>query len=361
MEINELLNELHAADLILPSGDGGWRVNPSAKMLYKSLGFDDVAIAQDLNVLNSRLDADTSSEAIRGVKLEVPLISANMSTVTTAPMCIKLAELGALGILHRAWSNTDDYLTEARKLADVGLDWRAASVGVTPDNFELVDDLQYNGINIIVIDIAHGFAQSVVTMAEDIKLRYDHVKVVVGNVTNVAALEVFDGISDAVKVGTASGLACRTKNVTGCFEQQFTAVMKFKEEAKRLGMPIISDGGIREPADFCKAIGAGASAVMAGSVFAACDESAAGWDDPPWPAPSRRIYSGMSSLAVQQDWRGGLKKGTAAEGTTVYLKPTGPVADLVDQYAGALMSAITYAGAVDVKTFQERVKFIRIT
>lgn len=148
--------------------------------------------------------------------------------------------------------------------------------------------------------------------------------------------------------------ACETKNTAGCTEKQFSAVLKFKEEAKRLGMPIISDGGVREPADMVKAIAAGASSVMVGSLFAATDESAAPWVD------GKRLYAGMASEWTQKRWRGGLKPGTCAEGKVIHLEPAGPVASLVERYTGALRSGITYAGATDIKSFQDNVEFITV-
>ncbi len=352
--IDELLRDLRAADLIMQTEEG-WKVNPSAALLYRSLGFDDIAIGQNRNVLSSRLDADISSEVIRGVKLKIPLMAANMSTVTNVDFCAKLNKLGCLGVLHRAWSNTDDYLTEAAKM-EKNAEWRAASVGVgNDDQYTLVDDLQYNGVNIIFIDIAHGWSEAVYDMANYIKLKYSQVKVVVGNVNNVEALYDFDDVADAIKVGIANGLACATKDTAGCVEGQASVIMKFRDEAKRLGMPIISDGGIRKPADFSKAMACGAGSVMMGSVFASCDESAAYT-----MLSGHKVYSGMASLDVQTDWRGGLKPGTCAEGITIHLDPTGPVADTVARYAGALRSAITYAGAVDVASLQKLARFIRI-
>jgi IMP dehydrogenase/GMP reductase len=362
MQLDNLLIELEKSDLIIPDGDGGWRVNPSAKLLYKSLGFEDVAIAQAKNVLKSRLDADICSEVIRGVKLSIPLMAANMSTVIDSEFALKIRSLGAMGVLHRAWANEEDYYREVTRMSVMSdSPWVAASVGVGPEQRKIGRNLIDRGVNILFIDIAHGWSDAVYEDAAAYKAYSEQVKVVVGNVNNLEALYDYDGVADAVKVGIGQGLACSTKNTAGATEKQFSAVLKFKEEAKRLGMPIISDGGIREPGDFSKAIGAGASAVMAGSIFAACTDSAAEWwVDPECGLRTKRIYSGMSSLAVQNEWRGGLKKGTVAEGITIKLEPSGPVEELLDAYAGALRSAITYAGAVDIKSFQNLVKFIRI-
>ncbi len=354
--IELLLNELYQADLVIRT-DTGWKVNPAAKMLYKALGFQDVAIAQNKNVLASRLDADISSEVFRGVKLKVPALAANMSTVVNSAFCNKLSELGALGVMHRAFKHENDYIKEVMKL-DQTHPWRAASIGVDKGQFNLAKRLVHAGINILFIDIAHGYSDAVIELAAHLKDTYnDTVKVVVGNTINTESLYDFNDIADAIKVGIGNGAACLTKNTAGCTEPQFSAVLKFKEEAKRLGMPIISDGGIKEPADFVKAIGAGASSVMMGKVFAVCSESAA----PEATEFGKRVYAGMASSYTQNLWRGGVKSGTCAEGEIVLIDGVGPTAaDTIELYVGALKSGITYSGAVDVASFQKLVKFIRI-
>lgn len=334
--------------------DGTYRINPASE-IEQSLGFEDVAIQQAKSVCSSRLDVSISSEVIRGVHLSVPLMSSNMSTVTNGVFALKLRKLGAMGVLHRAWPTVEEYVKDfgsMRFLSDSP--WLAASVGVGKGQLELAECLINNGANIIVIDIAHGYSDTVKDLAKRIKKMSPEVKVVVGNTTNLDMLYEFDGCADAIKVGIANGLVCETKNSAGCNEKQFTSVLKFKEEASRLGMPIISDGGIREPADFVKAIAAGASCVMMGSTFARCPESAGEIVN------GKKIYAGMASRYVQDRWKGGLKSGTCPEGKVLELEIGENVESLLERYAGALRSGITYAGAKDVKGFQDKVKFVKV-
>lgn len=159
---------------------------------------------------------------------------------------------------------------------------------------------------------------------------------------------------DAIKVGIAQGFACETKNTAGCTEKQFSAVFKFKELSKQYGIPVISDGSLREPADFTKAIAAGANSVMAGKVFAACPESAAEVID------NKKLYAGMASRYVQNKWRGGLKDGTCPEGGIRYLDIGEPLEQLLERYSGALRSGITYAGGTCIEDFQKEVEFVRL-
>lgn len=335
--------------------DGTFRVNPTAE-IEQSLGFEDIAIQQAKSICDSRLDVDISSEVVRGVTLGIPLMSSNMSTVTNGYFALELAKRGAMGVLHRAWPTTIQYIDDffPMTISSASNTPIAASVGVGKGQFELACSLIERGVSIIVIDIAHGYSDTVKDLAKKIKGASKDVKVVVGNTTNINMLYEFDDCADAIKVGIANGLACETKNSAGCNEKQFTSVLKFKEESKRLGMPIISDGGIREPADFVKAIAAGASCVMMGSAFARCPESAGEVIN------GKKIYAGMASRYVQDRWKGGLKPGTCPEGKVLELELGESVVKLLERYAGALRSGITYSGTKDVKGFQDKVKFIKV-
>jgi IMP dehydrogenase/GMP reductase len=321
-----------------------------------SLGFENVSIAQKKNICLSRLDADIQSEFVRGIKLNVPLIAANMSTVVDGDFCIKLRKLGALGIMHRALPR-EYYLVETRRIAD-NCDLVAVSIGVGEDQFELCRDLISCGANIITIDIAHGYSQPVIDLGKKIKAEFPEVKLIVGNTINTNMMYEVNDFADAVKVGVAQGLACETKNTAGCTEKQFSAVLKFKEISKQLGLPVISDGGIREGADFVKAIAAGANSVMAGSIFCRCPESAAEIIE--INGVRKKVFAGMSSRTVQEQWRCGLKKGTCPEGKAIYLDLGEPLEALLERYSGALRSGITYSGAKDIQTLQDQVEFIRL-
>lgn len=320
----------------------------------KSLGFENIAIKQQKNICFSRLDVDIESEIIRGIKRPIPLIAANMSTVVNTDFCIQLYKNGALGILHRA----DAQENILKNIKDVAkeCDIVAASIGIDENQFDFSKLMIKNGCNVIVIDIAHGYSDVVLEMAKKIKKFSPSTKLVIGNATNInILLESYDFV-DAIKVGIAQGLACETKNTAGCTEKQFSAIFKFKQLSKDFGIPIISDGGIREPADFTKAIAAGANSVMAGSIFAACPESAA-----PFVyinGVEKKLYAGMASRYVQDKWKGGLKSGTCPEGTIRHLDVGEPLLNLLDRYSGALKSGITYAGAKDINRFQNVVDFV---
>lgn len=320
-----------------------------------SYGFDSIAISQKKNILRSRLDADVSAEVIKGIVLKIPMMAANMSTVVNSSFCIALNDLGALGVMHRA--NEERIIASEVRIISDKCKNVAASIGIADDQYDFCSLLVDSGANIIFIDVAHGYSDYVLDFGRKIKHEFG-VKVVIGNTTNIEMFKEASDFADAIKVGIAQGYACETKNTAGCTEKQFSAVLKFKELSKKYGIPIISDGGIREPADFTKAIGAGANSVMAGKIFAECQESAS--EIVKVNDLDKKLYAGMASEYVQTSWKGGVKEGTCTEGGIRYLDIGLSVAKLIERYSGALRSGISYSGASDILSFQNNVEFIRL-
>lgn len=326
------------------------------RSMSKSYGFEEIAIAQKKNKCRSRLDVDITSEVFRGIYREIPLIAANMSLVTNAEFCISLYKLGALGVMHRA--NNIDVLKKEVEIIAKQCDIVCASIGVGNDQFDLCRDLIKSGANVIFVDVAHGYSDYVIDIGKKIKRTFPSVKLVLGNTTNLNMLYEISDFADALKVGIANGSVCETKNTAGCNEKQFSSIFKFRQLSKEFGIPIISDGGIKEPSDFTKAIGAGANSVMAGRIFAMCPESAAPIVEE--NGCIKKIYAGMASRFVQEKWRGGLKKGTCPEGRVDHLDLGESAQDLLERYSGALKSGITYSGADNIESFQKNAEFVII-
>jgi IMP dehydrogenase len=324
----------------------------------RSFHFNEISIVPQKNICKSRLDVDIKSEVIRGISLDVPLIAANMSTVCNSDFCIEMYKNGALGVMHRAASK-NDILGEISKIAKK-CDIVAASVGIDDCKpFGFIQNMVLAGANIIFADAANGYSDPLIELGRRIKEEFPHVKVVIGNTTDHFILPEIADFADALKVGIAQGSVCETKNTAGVGEGQFSAVLKFKEMAKELELPIISDGGIREPADFVKALAAGANSVMAGRIFARCPESAA--ETVIVDGVAKKLLAGMASRYVQDTWKGQLKKGTCPEGKVSYLDIGESVKDLIERYSGALRSGITYCNAKNIKKFQENVRFVQVT
>ena len=321
----------------------------------RSFHFNEISIVPQKNLCKSRLDVDIKSEVIRGITLSVPLLGSNMNTVCDSNFCIEMWKHGALGVMHRAASK-EHILSEICKIAKQCYTV-AATIGI--DDCQDVNEMIHCGANVIFVDAANGYSDPLIELGRKIKKEFPHVKVVIGNTTNVDILGEIADFADALKVGIAQGSVCETKNTAGVGEGQFSAVLKFRAEAAQYGIPIISDGGIREPADFVKSIAAGASSAMAGQIFARCPESAA--ETVIIDGVAKKLLAGMASRYVQDAWKGQLKKGTCPEGKVRFLDIGESVEALIERYSGALRSGITYCNAKDIKKFQENVRFVQVT
>jgi hypothetical protein len=169
-----------------------------------SYNFDSVAMKPNKNVCSSRLEANITSEIIKGVTRPVPVIGSNMSSVMNAEFAIILYNLGALGIMHRAWPNEEDYLQEVKKVA-FHCEWVAASIGIDENAFSLATKLVGNGVNILCIDVANGYCDAAITLGKRIKDRYkENVKLIIGNTTNINMMSEVKDFADALKIGVGS-------------------------------------------------------------------------------------------------------------------------------------------------------------
>lgn len=322
--------------------------------MEKSIGFEAVEIKQNKNICLSRTDAKITSEIIRGICRPIPIIASNMSSVVNSDFCIQLYKLGAFAFMHRAFKNPEDYISEIKKISKE-CDLVGASIGVDENAFDLSKQLIENGANILVIDIAHGYDNRVINLCKQIKKAFKGIKVVVGNTINPdMVLEIFD-YADAIKIGIGQGLSCLTAHTAGCTAKQWSVIRKFQNLCHEVNLPIISDGGIRSPADFTKSIGAGASSVMAGSIFCRCPESAGEIIEV--DGKLKKSYSGMASRIVQEKWKGRVSN-DCPEGKTVFLDLGEPAEKLLARYAGALRSGISYAGFNNIEDFRKGCEFI---
>jgi IMP dehydrogenase len=185
-------------------------------------------------------------------------------------------------------------------------------------------------------------------------LKQSGAKVIAGNVCSVDGYkDLVEWGADAVKVGIGPGAACTTRKTTGFGVPQFTAVYEIGKEAMKLHVPFIADGGISGPDDIAKALAAGASTVMMGKQFSILDESAA------WKGHKDNLgyvarYRGQASEEFQNEFFGGMRPGTVAEGEAMYAKVWGGAEDYLDYLSGALRSALTYGGSRDVYELQRK-------
>jgi IMP dehydrogenase len=321
----------------------------------RGLTFDDVLLIPQLSQVRSRRDPELSSRLTRNVKIDIPIVSANMDTLTEAPMAIAMQKLGAFGILHRFMSISDQ-ARQVRLVREAGFDNAAASVGVNTDEKERAEELVRAGATILTIDIAHGHSVAMIETVKYLKDRFPKVDVIAGNVaTPEATRDLISAGADAVKVGIGPGSMCTTRIITGCGVPQLTAIALCALAAEDSKTPIIADGGMKTSGDILKAIAAGASSVMLGSMLSGTLET------PGEIKSGQKQYRGMASKQAQISWRGGVPEGMAAEGEATLVPIKGPVKLVIDEICGGIRSGMSYINAVEVSEIREKARFIEMS
>ena len=240
-----------------------------------------------------------------------------------------------------------------------------AAVGITNDMMDRVDALYKAKVDVIVVDTAHGHSKGVIKAVQSIKGKYPDLQLVAGNVaTAEATLDLIEAGVDAVKVGIGPGSICTTRVVAGIGVPQLTAVYDCAKVAKAHGIPVIADGGIKYSGDIPKAIAAGASVVMVGSLFAGTEESPG--ETVIYKGRSFKTYRGMGSIpAMEKGSRDRYfqedNKKLVPEGVEGKVPYKGPLKDTVLQLMGGLRAGMGYCGTKTIKDLQEKGMFIRIT
>ena len=240
-----------------------------------------------------------------------------------------------------------------------------AAVGVTANILDRVAALVEKHVDCIVIDTAHGHSANVLKVIKMVRDEYPDLQIIAGNVATGAATEALikAGV-DCVKIGIGPGSICTTRVVAGIGVPQITAIMDAYEVAKKYDIPIIADGGIKYSGDMTKAIAAGASVCMMGSIFAGCDESPGTFEL--YQGRKYKVYRGMGSIAAMENgskdryFQTGAKK-LVPEGVEGRVAYKGTVEDTVFQLMGGLRSGMGYCGAPDIKTLQETGEFVKIS
>ena len=461
--------------------------------IREGLTFDDVLLVPKFSDVSSRSQTDLSTKLSRNISLNIPLISANMDTITEATMAVTIAREGGIGIIHQfltiqeqvnqvlkvkrsgsvmienpysinpeqtiqnAFSIMTDkqvsgllvvdsnnklvgILTERDVLfeppncsklvkqlmtkdvvtAKVGIDLEkakevfknnrieklpitddnnfvkglitsqdisnlekypnaskdkkgrpivGAAVGVKGDFMERTEALVDAGTDVVVVDIAHGHGENAINTIKNIKNAFSDCELIAGNVaTAKGAEDLIKAGVDAVKVGVGSGSICITRVITGSGVPQLTAVLDCAKVGKEHDIPIISDGGTRNSGDATKALAAGASSIMVGSILGGTDET-------PGTTITKnnkrfKIYRGMASLAASMG-RKTKETGTfdltddindyVAEGVEAMVPYKGSVTDIITQITGGIRSGLSYCGAHNIKQMQENAEFIKMS
>ena len=327
-------------------------------MMRKALTFDDVLLEPRKTAVNRR-DASLETRLTKQARLAIPLLSAASDTVSDARFAIALGRLGGMGVLHRNCSLGE----QTKMVKEVKAAGLPAGAAVGPLDVARAIALSEAGADFIFIDCAHAHAPGIIATAKEMKQKI-RAELVVGNIATKEAARDFAGIADALKVGIGPGSICTTRIVSGVGVPQLTAVMDVAAVAKKRGIPVIADGGVRSSGDIVKALAAGASSVMLGSLFAGAEE-----------APGEVIvvngvkykaYRGMGSKEAQEgrlvaDRYGNTKKHHATEGVSGKVPFKGPLANITEELTGGIRAGMGYIGARTIVDIQKQARFIQIT
>ncbi len=325
----------------------------------EGLTFDDVLL-EPRNAGVVRSGVILKSKLTKKLSLDIPILAAAMDRVSGPEMAIALGKLGGLAVLHRNCSIKEQLaMVQKVKRAKVMI---ATAVG--PADMERALALDKAGVQAIVVDTAHGHSLRAVKSAREIKRRIK-AQLIFGNVGTAEGAREAAKFADAIKVGIGPGSICTTRVVAGIGVPQLTAVMDCVAVASKFKIPVIADGGMRYSGDIVKALAAGASAVMLGSMLAGTKE-----------APGKLVkikgelykeYRGMGSFGAMQSGKSRDRyeqknsKVIVPEGVEALIKYKGPVADVIFQIIGGLRSGMSYIGAETIAAMPKQARFIRIT
>ena len=329
------------------------------------LDFEDVYIVPQYTEINSRSSVNTSTKIFDNLKLDIPVISANMDTITESDMANAMFVSGGIGALHRFMpiiQNVNEFLRCPKNTL--------VSVGVNGDSQERTQELYKVGARNFLVDIAHGHSLQMKEMLEWMRGKYSDINIMAGNVATRGAVKALaQWGAHSVKVGIGPGAVCKTKSVTGVTVPQLTAIqrcadMKFQEDlvldpmvlgqkkevVKGYKVSIIADGGITEIGDIAKALAVGADAVMCGRMFASCLST------PGLFLNGRKIYRGMASVDAMKKVRADDNLPTPEGISIVIDEPMVSCDEIMKHIKGGLQSSFSYTGAKNLKEFQEMAK-----
>jgi len=334
--------------------------------IKEALTFDDVTLVPKYSkILPS--EVDTSIKLTSNLKLKIPLMSSAMDTVTESKMAIAVAEAGGIGVIHRNLE-IKKQIEEIRKVKKQKL-LVGAAVGAGPKELKRAKEILDEGVNLIVVDTAHGHTKKVSEIIKYIKrIKDKKIALCAGNIATPEAAKFLLKLGvDIIKVGIGPGSICTTRLVAGIGVPQLSAILSVRKGIKNKNIKIIADGGVKYSGDLAKAFAAGADAVMIGSLFAGTDE-----------APGKIIkingklfksFRGMGSV-------GAMNKGSAdryfqkkqkdrskyvPEGVEGFSKYKGEVKNIIYKLIGGLRSSMGYLGSKQIKYLRNKPQFVKIT
>jgi IMP dehydrogenase len=324
--------------------------------------FDDVLIEPCFSTVKSRKDIDLSSSFLN-LKLQLPVMNANMDTVSSVEMCNKMFEQGGIGTLHR-FCSIEKNVEIFKAASSFGIP--VVSLGVGKDEMKRARALVNAGANVLLLDVAHAASYITVDMFNELKTTFlaKGIKYIVGNFGTgkevLAFLERVTYAPDAVKVGIGGGSLCTTRLVTGVGIPTLSSILDVTKALKSIGskVQIIGDGGIRHVGDIVKALVAGADTVMLGSMLAGTEESSGKFISN--QKGSFKEYRGSASLG-SYEVQGKVATWRAPEGEATLVSYKGPVINILNNINGGIRSACSYVNAFNLNDLRKNAKFNFVT
>jgi IMP dehydrogenase len=334
--------------------------------IKEALTFDDVTLVPKYSeILPSEVNTEVT--LTKYLKLKIPLLSSAMDTVTESKMAIAIAKVGGIGVIHR---NLDikKQILEIKKVKKQKL-LVGAAIGAGPNEFVRAKSIIKEGVDLIVVDTAHGHTKKVAEIIKFIKkIKNNKIALCAGNIATPEAAKFLIKLGvDIIKVGIGPGSICTTRLVAGIGVPQLSAILSVRNGLKNKNIKIISDGGIKYSGDLAKAFAAGADAIMIGSLFAGTNET-----------PGKLIkkngkifksFRGMGSV-------GAMNKGSAdryfqtkqtdtskyvPEGVEGFVKYKGDVRSIIYKLIGGLRSSMGYLGSKNIIKLRNKPNFVKIT
>ncbi len=333
--------------------------------IKEAFTFDDILLVPRYSsVLPSQVNLN--SKLTNTINLNVPFISSAMDTVTESKMAIAMSKNGGLGVIHRNL-DIERQSKEVSKVKKLNLIVGAA-IGTSQKDLERAKSLIDNGVDLLVIDTAHGHSQMVIKTLSKIKKIVKKKSVCVGNIASGEAARIlYNEGADILKVGIGPGSICTTRLVAGIGVPQFSAILDVKNVLKNKKIKIISDGGIKFSGDIIKALAAGADAVMMGSIFAGTSETPG--KKYKFKNKLYKSYRGMGSVGAMSSgssdryFQKNLKDKSkfVPEGVEGRVMFKGEISKIIYQLQGGLRSSMGYIGAQNLMEISKKAKFLKIT
>lgn len=339
-------------------------------MFPKTYTFDDIALVPQYNNIKSRTEPILDTWLTKNIKINMPLIPANMDTVINEDIANVIINNGGIPIFHR-FCDLETQKNFVKRFSG------KCFISCGLNDTDKLSELFNLGALGVCIDVAHGHSEPIIDLIKQIKYTHPNKDIIAGNVcTPMGYNDLVNAGADAVKIGVGPGAACTTRIVTGFGIPQFSAIYEISKLAKKLQVPIIADGGIRNSRDVVLALAAGANTCMIGNLFSKTYESASDkyinidgkyikinkYELHDY-IPENLIYShyrGQASKHFQLDYYGQIKKGTVAEGINFYTLCSGTTQDVIDDILGGLRSGLTYGGARSIKELQRKAEFVEV-